>query len=470
MDGAPHKSAGSEKRHMDVPNTKPRMQIGCTQGARTTGDVAIAAIESLNYDGRGVAHVDGMAVFIEGALPGERVRFRYHNKRKNYATGRVQEIVSRSPARIEPPCPHFGVCGGCSLQHLRVEAQREAKQQILLENLEHIGHLRPDARLSPIAGPAWGYRRRARLGVRLVPKKGGVLVGFRERNRAYVTPLDACRVLDPRASALLPTLRDLVTHMSRPDRLPQIEVAAGDHTVALVFRHLEPLTEKDLSLLCAFGKNHDVQIHLQPGNPDSISLLWPEQATPLSYRLPDFDIEIQFRPTDFIQVNDKVNQQIVHRAVTLIEPQPDEQVLDLFCGLGNFTLPLARRAGGVLGIDVEAGLIDAARRNANLNNLTNAAFRQANLYDLQATDPPWGDFQFDKLLLDPPRSGALEVLKCLPPKGPERIVYISCYPATLARDGDYLVHVLGYRLEAAGTLDMFPQTSHVESMALFVKP
>lgn len=433
-------------------------------------DIAEAHIESLNYDGRGVGRVGGKVVFIDGALPGETVRFRYISRHRNYDSGAALEIPASSPERVTPPCPHFGTCGGCSLQHLRPEAQISAKQGILAEQLARIGKVAPAAWLPPLTGPTWGYRRRARFGVRQAPKTGGVVVGFHEKRKSYIANLDGCPVLTPKIASLLPALRGLISGLSCPDRIPQIEIATGDNATALVFRHLVPLTETDRAQLRAFGAHHALQIHLQGGGPESLLPLWPEQSEPLHYRLPEYGVALHFRPTDFIQVNDALNQRLIHQALELLDLNPDDRVLDLFCGLGNFTLPLARRARHVLGIEAGAGLVAGARRNAERNGLVNAEFRQADLYATTAMAAPWGNFAFNKLLLDPPRDGAMEAIRRLPAPGAERIVYVSCYPATLARDARHLVQVLGYRCVATGVVDMFPHTSHVESMALFVRP
>ncbi|MBI3574322.1 MAG: 23S rRNA (uracil(1939)-C(5))-methyltransferase RlmD [Gammaproteobacteria bacterium] len=464
-------------------------------GLDPIGDTAEAHIESLNYDGCGVAHVNGKVTFIEDALPGETVKLRYLNRRKNYDSGKLIEVLSPSPDRVAPACAHFGTCGGCSLQRLHPEAQIRAKQQVLAGQLEHIGKVRPESWLAPLTGPAWGYRRRARLGVRLVPGKDGVLVGFRERRKSFLANLTECPVLEPKLASLLPALRGLIAQLSCPHRIPQIEVAAGDNfagseigrasahpeggcakdgahhdATALVIRHLLPLTDADRALLREFAQQHSLQIYLQGGGPDSIAPLWPEIPTPLYYRLPEYDVTLHFRPTDFIQVNNALNQRLVHQALILLDLKSEDRVLDLFCGLGNFTLPLARHAQRVLGIGADAQLIAGARRNAELNGLGNAEFRQADLYNDAMCEAPWNGFGFNKLLLDPPRNGAIEVIKRLPREGVERVVYVSCYPATLARDASYLVHVLGFRLAAAGVMDMFPHTSHVESMALFTCP
>ncbi len=463
-------------------------------------DVAEARIESLNYDGRGVGRVNGKVVFIDGALPDETVRFRFLSRHRNYDSGAVQEILVASPDRVAPPCPHYGVCGGCSLQHLRPAAQIGAKQQVLAEQLTRIGKVAPEIWLPPLTGPVWGYRRRTRLGVRQLSKLGGVVIGFRERRKSHIANLDACPVLEPTISRLLPALRALIAGLSCPDRIPQVEIAAGDNfaggeelrrdaqvaeprmqigrakdgaphkATALVFRHLVPLTETDHAQLRAFGARHDLQIQLQGDGPESLLPLWPGQAEPLHYDLPEYDVSLRFRPTDFIQANGALNQRLVHQALDLLDLKAGDQALDLFCGLGNFSLPLARRTRQALGIEVGAALVAGARRNAERNGLVNAEFRQADLYATAAMAAPWGDFAFNKLLLDPPRDGAMEVIKRLPAPGAERIVYVSCYPATLARDAQHLVRVHGYRFAAAGVIDMFPHTSHVESMALFVHP
>lgn len=437
--------------------------------ASTRGDSATATVESLSHDGRGVARLDGKTVFIEGALAGERVRFCYVSRHKNFDTGALVELLEASPNRVMPPCPHFGTCGGCDLQHLRPEVQIQAKQRILAEQFAHLGKVQPETWLEPIAGPALGYRRRARLGARLVPERGGMHIGFRARRKSFLANLDTCLVLEPKIAGLLPELRTLVGGLSCAHRIPQIEVASGDNSSALVFRHLLPLVEHDEEILRDFGKRHDIQIHLQAHGPDSIVALWPDEPEELYYQLSEFNVEIRFRPTDFVQINSAVNQKTVSQAVRLLELKGDEQVLDLFCGLGNFTLPLARHAARVLGVEAEEVLITGARRNARLNGIANAEFRVANLYQ-EGGPAPWTDFRVDRLLLDPPRGGAIEAIKRFIEPLPSRIVYVSCHPATLARDSEYLVHALGYRLAAAGALDMFPQTSHVESMALFVRP
>jgi 23S rRNA (uracil1939-C5)-methyltransferase len=431
------------------------------------GDLAEALVESIDYEGHGVAHLNGKAVFIDGALPGETVVFRYHNKKKTHDTGRVVEVLRASPDRVTPRCAHYGVCGGCSLQHLRAAAQLPAKQRVLHDALERIGKVQPQAWLAPLEGQPWGYRRRARLGVKLVAKKGGVLVGFREKRSAFITPLTFCEVLHASVAQRLPDLKTLIEGLSCPDRIPQIEVAVGDDASALVFRHLVPLTPADQAALSAFGQLHGIQIWLQPGGPDSVAPLWPAQPAALVYRLPDEGVEFEFAVTDFIQVNADLNRRMVRQALILLDPQPTQSVLDLFCGLGNFSLPLARHALRVLGIEGDARLIDKARMNAARNAIGNVEFIAADLFKESGPDP-WGDARFDKWLLDPPRTGAAEVIQRLPQdRPPARIVYVSCNPATLARDAGVLVHTKGYRLTHAGVMDMFPQTSHVEAIAVF---
>lgn len=429
----------------------------------------MVTVESLTHDGRGVAHVNGKAAFIEDALPGERVRLRFLRRYRRYDDAAVIEVIAPSPERRDPPCPHFGVCGGCSLQHLAPGAQIRAKQTVLAEQLKRIGRVEPENWLAPIVGPEWGYRRRARLGVRWVPKKGGVLIGFRERQRSFIADLDGCLVLDPVVSGLIPDLRRLVAGLSQPDRIPQIEVAVGDAARALVFRHLLPLTTQDKESLSAFGQRHNVQVYLQSDTPDAVAALWPAEPAPLGYSLLD-GTTLRFRPTDFIQVNAGINNKMIEQALHLLDPGSDDRVLDLFSGLGNFSLPLARRAGRALGIEGDARLVEGARRNAVANGLTNIEFRVANLGGEPDGPAPWHGFAFNKLLLDPPRCGAMEAVKSLREPLPERIVYVSCYPATLARDSEYLVHARGYRLSAAGVMDMFPHTNHAESMALFDRP
>lgn len=423
-------------------------------------------IESMASDGRGVAHLDGKVVFIEGALPGEVVIFSYLNRRKDFDEGRITQILHASPDRVSPKCPHFGVCGGCSLQHMSAAAQIESKQQVLLDNLHRIGKLRPELLLPAITGPHWGYRRKARLGAKYVCKKERVLVGFREKKSPLVADLNCCEVLHPRIGTLLPALRELVASLAIFNQVPQIEVAVGDEDAALIFRHLAALNVQDKERLCAFGRQHGVQIYAQAAGPDSIALLWPERSASLSYRLSDHDLELLFLPTDFTQVNADINRRMVNRVIELLDPKPHEQVLDLFCGLGNFTLALARRCAGITGVEGETGLVQRAYDNARHNGIANAEFHTFDLNETPA-DAAWMRRTYDKILLDPPRTGALEIIKKFPTLGASRIVYVSCHPATLARDAIELTHIQGYRLVSAGVMDMFPHTLHVESVALF---
>ena len=426
-----------------------------------------ALIESLDNEGRGVAHVDGKAIFIEGALPGERVEYSSYRRKPTYEQAQVVRVIKASSQRVTPACPHFGVCGGCSMQHLEPAAQTAAKQRVLEDALWHLARLKPETVFAPISGPAWGYRHRARLSVRNVLKKGGVLVGFHEKRSSYVAVMDSCRVLPPAVSALIPRLKQLVGAMSRPDRLPQIEVAIGEGQNVLVLRNLEPLTADDEDKLRRFADAHGIVWYLQPGGPDTVALFHPADAPPLEYRLPDFGVSLRFRPTDFTQVNHGINRMLVRRAMSLLQPRSGERIGDLFCGLGNFTLPIATAGARVVGVEGSKALVERARMNAELNGLANRCeYHVANLFE--ATPESLGALgSFDKLLIDPPREGAVEVVKSLGETGPRRIVYVSCNPATLARDAAILVHEKGYALRGAGIASMFPHTSHVESIALF---
>ncbi|MGD8590553.1 MAG: 23S rRNA (uracil(1939)-C(5))-methyltransferase RlmD [Chromatiales bacterium] len=431
-------------------------------------DPVEARIESITHDAKGVTHIDGKATFIHGSLPGERVRFVYTEQRRKYDQGRVVEVLEASPERVEPRCRQFGICGGCSLQHQASEAQVQVKQQALLDALRHIGKVSPAELLPPLVNDSpWGYRRKARLGVRYVPKKGGTLVGFRERNSSFVAEVETCHILHPRVGELLPALSKLIDGLSIRDRIPQIEMAMGDSVCVLIFRLLAPPSEQDIAQLLAFGPPHEVVIYVQEAGPESIRPLRGE-ALDLFYQLPDFDLTLHFLPSDFTQVNSDINRRMVHRAVDLLELEAADRVLDLFCGLGNFTLPLARRAGEVTGVEGDAGLVARARDNAQRNHIANCRFYTANLY-AELDNEPWLQDHFNKALLDPPRSGAQEILPLLPRRGVERLVYVSCYPGTLARDAGILVHELGYRLLSAGVMDMFPHTAHVESIALFAR-
>lgn len=428
-----------------------------------------AAIESLSHDGRGVTHIEGKTIFIHGALPDEEVNFVYTRKTRKFDEGKVVEVLKPSPGRVEPLCPHFGVCGGCSLQHQAAEAQIRSKQQALLDALQHIGKVEPGELLPPlVVESAWGYRRKARLGVKYVAKKGKVLVGFRERGSSFLADLTRCEVLHPKIGELLVPLGDLVEGLSIRERVPQIEVAMGDEVCVLVFRLLDSPSEEDRAKLAAFGQAHDLHVYVQEGGPDSVQPLDANSSAILSYALPEFDVKVRFLPTDFTQVNSAINRLMVHRAVEMLAPGTEDRVLELFCGLGNFTLPLARQAAEVVGVEGDAGLVSRARDNAADNGIDNVRFYTANLYE-ELTQEPWLNERFDMALLDPPRTGAQEVLMHLPKLGIRRILYISCYPGTLARDAGELVNQHGYKLKSAGVMDMFPHTAHVESIALFEK-
>jgi 23S rRNA (uracil1939-C5)-methyltransferase len=399
-------------------------------------------------------------VFVEGALPGEQAAVSVFQKKRKYETGRATAILQASSGRREPRCPHFGVCGGCATQHADERTQMAAKQRWLEDCLERIGSVRPETLLPIAYGPEWGYRHRARLSVRHVPSKGA-MVGFRERRSTHVADMRECHVLPETISKLIPELRTLVTKLSVRERLPQIEVAVGDNAAVLVFRHLIPLSAPDQDLLKQFSETHGVHAWLQPGGPESAHPFHPA-ASELYYELPEFGVRLHFRPTEFTQVNFAMNRVLVSRAVRLLEPQPGERVADLFCGLGNFSLPLAARGALVVGFEGSAGLVERARANAAANRLV-AQFEAVDLFKngIAAHGP------FDKLLIDPPREGAVEIVKALPDSWPRRIVYVSCDPATLARDAGVLVHTRGFRLAAAGVVNMFPHTAHVESIAVF---
>ncbi len=430
----------------------------------------IGIIESLDHEARGIARQDGKAIFVESALPGERVEYASFRKKPNYELAQLVRIERASPNRVEPRCPHFGICGGCALQHLAASAQVAVKQRLLEDNVWHIGRVRPELILPPISGFPWHYRHRARLGVRNVPGKGGVLIGFHERRSSYIADIRQCAILPPHVSDLLMPLRELVASLSLVDRLPQIELAVGEQSTALVLRILQPLTAKDQQLLRAFADRHQVVFYLQPKGPDTAQLFYPTDAPRLFYALPEFALEMDFRPTDFTQVNHAVNRVLVRKTLQLLDPQPGERIADMFCGLGNFTLPIARSGAQVLGVEGSPALVRRGQETAKKMGLADrVGFAVANLFAVdEAAVAALG--VFDKMLIDPPREGAIELIKALGTKGPRRIVYVSCNPATLARDAGVLVNVLGYRFESAGVVNMFPHTAHVESIAVFTRP
>lgn len=422
-------------------------------------------IGDLAHDGRGVARVEGKTVFVADALPGERVKAHIVRRHRDFDEAQADEILVASPDRVTPRCQHFGVCGGCVLQHLAPSAQIAAKQNVLAQNFARIGHVESARWLAPLTSDVWGYRRRARLGVKHVPKKGKTLVGFRERDPRFVADLVHCDVLDPALGGKLDVLGALLNDMDGAASIPQIEFSAGDDTRALVFRHLQPLSDADHGKLAAFGREHGFAILLQPGGIDSVHALWPDSVA-LSYALPEYDLRLAFAPVGFVQVNASINQKMIDHALDLLAPGPGDRVLDLFCGLGNFSLPLARRAGHVCGIEGDTGLVESARANAAANGIGNAEFHVGDLAG-EVRGSAWARADWNLLLLDPPRSGAGELLKQLPGKSVQRVVYVSCHPASLARDAGALVRDHGFRLSAAGVMDMFPHTGHVESIALF---
>lgn len=425
-------------------------------------------IERLSHDGRGLAHHEGKIQFVDGALPGERVLARFTGSRRRFDELRAVEVIEASAERVPEPCAHAGICGGCSLQHMAPSAQIQFKEATLREQFAHFGGIQPEQWVPPMQGPELGYRRKARLGVRYVSKRDEVLIGFREKRNSFITDVEHCPVLDPRVGMQLPALRDLVRGLTVYRAIAQIEVACGDEAAALVFRHLEPLQDSDLEALVTFGRAHDLQIYLQPGGPDTVHRLWPEGGQDrLSYRLEDFGVSLYFHPMDFTQVNADINRQMVAQALEWLDPRPGDRVLDLFCGLGNFTLPLATLAAQVTGVEGDESMVVRGRENVAANGLDNVKFHAANLQG-DFTKESWAGDGFDKILIDPPRSGALEVVHYLPAFGARRIVYVSCNPSTLARDAGVLV-AAGYRLVKAGVMDMFPHTAHVESMALFIK-
>ncbi len=438
---------------------------------------AYAAVESLSHDSRGVAHINGKAVFIDGALPGEEVLFSYLKRKGSYDEGGVAHVIKAAPERVKPGCAHFGICGGCSLQHMAAETQIHAKQQVLLDNLKHIGSVEMEELLAPMTGPLWGYRRKARLGVKYVLKKEKVLVGFREKHSAFLADIEGCEVLHHSVGKQINALKELVGELSIYMRIPQIEIAVGDDGTAMIFRHLEPFIDSDIDKLRTFAQQHHVLLYLQSKGPDTVHLLWPEAAKEssqyaLCYRLPQHDIEYRFGPTNFVQVNAEINSKMIDRVIELLDLQPEDRVMDLFCGLGNFTLPMARRVASIVGIEGDDALVELAKHNAKHNGIENAEFYSADL-SKPALLPQAGfvmDGQrFDKVLLDPARAGALEMMAPLAKLAPKLIAYVSCNPATLARDADELVNKHGYRMTKVGVMDMFPHTSHVEAMALFVR-
>ena len=419
----------------------------------------------LSQDGRGVARIDGKAVFVDDALPGESVEIQRLRRHRNFDEAKLLRVLTASPDRVEPVCKHFGICGGCALQHLSATKQLEYKQNQLLESLTRIGCVTPARLLEPLTASVTGYRRRARLGVRWVAGKGRALAGFRERGSNFLADLRRCEILRPPLDALIEPLAALISQLSIKDRLPQVEAAVADNATALVFRVLDEPNDRDMELLRAFAQEHALQILLQPGGYETIRPL-QEKGAALTYRLPEFDVALEFEPSDFIQINAELNERMVSRAIALLAPEPTDRVLDLFCGIGNFSLPLAKRSARVLGIEGDAQLVARAQQNAARNGLQNAQFIAANLA-AEELDALWTRDHYDRVLLDPPRAGAKEVLPVIARSGAVRVVYISCHPGSFARDAGILVKEHGFTLSAAGVMDMFPHTAHVESIGVF---
>ncbi|HEV7166200.1 MAG TPA: 23S rRNA (uracil(1939)-C(5))-methyltransferase RlmD [Gammaproteobacteria bacterium] len=434
-------------------NTGPGLRMGAQS----------ATVSALSHDGRGIAKLGGKTLFIEDALPGEEVSFRIQRRHRDYDEARLVEVLKPSPQRVTPRCKHFGVCGGCSLQHLEPAAQLAAKQQALLDSLKRIGGLEPQELLPPLTGPIWGYRRRARFSVH--KSEGRIFVGFMERYRPLVAELRHCDVMDPKIGDLIAPLADMLTGLSIAERIPQLEAAVGDDATVLVLQVFAPLTDTDRGILTAFEDRHGVRFYLQSGHGGSAA---PLRGTPveLHYRLPESKVDIRFRPADFTQVNDEINRRLVSLAMKELDVQAGDDVLDLFCGLGNFTLPLARVAAQVTGVEGEAELVRRARENAQLNKLENVGFELADLFAEKQLGH-WSRRPYARILLDPPRAGAREIIARFPKFAARRIVYVSCHPATLARDAKTLVTEQGWKLTRSGVLDMFPHTSHVESIAVF---
>ncbi len=438
--------------------------------AKVAAEPEQGTVAALTAEGEGIVK-DGKAAFVGGALPGEVIRFRRVRRHRGHDEGQLLAVIEASPDRVVPRCPHFGVCGGCALQHLSADRQIEVKERALRDALERVAKVTPDGWLPPLRGPQWGYRRRARLGARFVPKKARVVVGFRERLAPYIAALDRCEVLAAPVGALIAPLSVMLTGLATREHIPQIEVAIAENVTALVLRVLRPLPEGDVAALREFGRQHSLRIYLQTGGLDTVAPLDPaSDLEPLRYSLPEFGLAYDFAPTDFVQINAAINAAMVSQVIAQLELDPASRVLDLYCGLGNFTLPLACRAAKVLGIEGDAALIERARHNAVMNGLTNAQFLAADLTQPLPLNAPYLAGGFSHVVLDPPRAGASEVMPTIAQLAPRKIAYISCHPGSLARDIAVLVHQFGFVLRAAGVLDMFPHTAHVESLAVLTPP
>ncbi|MFT6835275.1 MAG: 23S rRNA (uracil1939-C5)-methyltransferase [Francisellaceae bacterium] len=429
-----------------------------------------ATVEKLTHEGRGIAKIEGKTVFLAFGLPGEEVEFKYTHTKSKFDEGQVTSVINASTDRVDPICEAYERCGGCSFQHVSPDFQIKHKQDVLSEQFQHFGGIQPESWLQPLRSPKTeGYRKKARLGVRYVIKKEKVLVGFRERNGRYLAEIDNCPVLHPSIGDKLLELQQLILGLDCLMTLPQIEVAVDDQKTALIIRHLEPLSENDLTKIIQFGKDNDYWIYLQPKGPTTVHLIYPdipEKEQYLKYKLSDYGLEIQFRPGDFTQVNSGLNELMLKQAIELLDVQDTDNILDLFCGLGNFSLPLAKKAFGVVGIEGDDPMVKQAYVNAENNNINNAEFYVADLFK-PCAEFDWAKKSFDKILLDPPRAGAEEIVRQVEIFNAKKIVYISCNPATLARDAGILVKEKGYRMTQAGVMDMFPHTTHVESIAVF---
>ena len=425
-----------------------------------------AEILDLTHQGQGVARIDGKTVFIDRALPGEEVEFVYTRQHRQYDEGSLSRVIKSSEDRVEPKCQHFEICGGCNLQHLKPQAQIAIKQKILIDNLQRLGHVAPQHIREPLTGQLWGYRRKARLGVKHVFKKGKVLVGFREAASRYLADLTRCEILVPEVGEHLEELSALILSLSSPHTIPQIEVAVGDQGKALVIRHLEPLTAEDRDKLVQFAKDMQLDIYLQAKGPDTITPLWPQHPV-LRYSLSAYDLSFDFLPADFVQVNAEINQKMIALVLNLLQLEPQMHVLELFCGLGNFTLPIAQKVSSVTAVEGDKGLIERARQNAQRNHIDNVSYHTADLMADISGLPWWKNQSYDRVFLDPPRSGAEIAVHQIGKLNVPRIVYVSCNPATLARDAGILVNEYGYDLIEVGVMDMFPHTAHVESIAIF---
>jgi 23S rRNA (uracil1939-C5)-methyltransferase len=425
----------------------------------------IANIESLSHEGRGITRVDGKILFADGALPDETVKIKYQARRSRFDEGVVQEVLKPSIYRIEPECSYFGICGGCSLQHVHSDFQIRHKQGVLMEQFSHIGKIEPREVLTPLSTSPWGYRRKARLGVKHVYNKDKVLVGFREKGKSYIADIEECKILHPNIGNKISDLKSLLDGLSIKDSIPQIEVAVGENQTVIVIRHMSEFTAADRELLLEFSNSQSITIYLQAGGPDTVQPLQTDEPPPLVYRLSKFGIDIEFGPMDFTQINFGINELMIDRVIDLLQAGQGDTVLDLFCGLGNFTLPIATRVGYVIGVEGSASLVQKAKQNAEKNRIDNVDFICRDLYASEI-NTQFTTNSYNKILLDPPRSGAREILEQMDLAGVARVIYVSCNPATLARDAQ-LLNQHGFNLDKAGVMDMFPHTTHVESIAVF---